>query len=342
MADLTITVIEAPTRTMSCGGARSKVRWTAAGNGYIIQHIRVVNGRRNCFTNAELPLVGWTTPEYWECWKVRDGKVRYDGGARPKWDDCFEIPDQDRTRGSAQIIGEVKFFPGYTLGNVWKKNQVPEAGILRTTIAAPPGWDAAGALSHTLDSQWMCCRGKESGSVTGTPAESTERRTSTPAKRTLETLTAMPKWSKIIPGDRRATRAIEDAAATIGGFDIKAIRSAIRLYLDQADAAPGGPTIGDLSRIFVLNRYLFDVPPRAPLGEFPLFGGWHGVRSDRDTINPMWPWKMAGRRKRLAGSFKGYSGPMYRALAEFDYFRRRFPRFTQVGMPSGRRLGGSE
>jgi|SRR5215831_13496250 len=55
MPDPTITVIEPPTKTTPCGGARSKVKWGATGNGYIIQHIRIEDGRKNCFTDRPLP-----------------------------------------------------------------------------------------------------------------------------------------------------------------------------------------------------------------------------------------------------------------------------------------------
>jgi hypothetical protein len=106
--------------------------------------------------------------------------------------------------------------------------------------------------------------------------------------------------------------------------NLAAIRSAFSLYLKWAEAQSGGPAIGDLSRLFVANRYLFRLPPQATLGEWPLFGGWHGV-SRRDVLDPLWPWKTMRGRKRLAGSFKGYSGGPYLALAEFDYLRRNFP-----------------
>ena len=326
MVDPTITVIEPPTRTTSCGGARSKVRWSAQGTGYIIQHIQIDNGRKNCFTDRILPLEGWSTAEYWECWRVNAGTVKYDGGIKPRWDDCFEIPDQGRTKGTAKIVGEVKFFPNYTLGKEWKKNQVPEAGILRTTTAAPNGWDATGTKSHILESNWMCCRGKETGSVTGNPLETRAQLPRAPARRAAALLTAMPSWSEIGLGDRNARRAIERTAADIGRIDLGAVRSAIRSYLQRECLTDGGPGIGALSRIFVLNRYLFDVPARVPLGKIRIFGGWHGNRSGRAAISPLWPWKTARGQPRLAGTFKGYSGPPYLALAEFDYFRRAYPR----------------
>jgi len=323
---LAIIVVEQPTRTTTCGGARSEVRWAVQGTGFIIQHIQVVNGRRNCFTGKLLPLVGWTTTEYWECWNVSAGKVKYEGGLQTKWDDCFEIPDQGRTRGNARIIGEVKFFPNYKPGKAWRKDQVPEAGILKTTTTPPPGWNSSGALAHTLESQWVCCRGEESGAVIGAPERLSKqmRRPSPQVKQVLELLSDMPKWSEIDAHDRRAQKVIEEAAAGIGRNDLRVIRSAIREYLKRANGRDAGPEIGDLSRIFVLNRYLFDVPSHVALGEIRVFGGWHGNQVRHGVTDWLWPWKVTGQRKRLTGSFKGYSGPPYFALPEFDYFRRTF------------------
>ena len=326
---LTITVIEAPTRTTTCGGARSKVRWNVQGSGYIIQHITIAGARVNCFTQRQMNLQGWNTPEYWECWRVVNGSIRYGGAGGPStWSDCFEIPDQGRTRGSGTITGEVKFFPGYNPGNAFRHNRVPEAGILKATTTAPPGWDAAGALAHTLTSRWNCCRGAEEGSVTGTPDGPVEHahKASGKAKRALDSLASMPKWSEAGAQGRGARHKIERAARQIAGMDLGAVRAAIKLYVKAAAAAEAGPAIAELSRIFVLNRYLFDVPSRAELGSVPFFGGWHGVHAGRNEINVLWPWRMKNGRKQLAGSFKGYSGPAYGALAEFDYFRRRFPR----------------
>jgi hypothetical protein len=79
-----------------------------------------------------------------------------------------------------------------------------------------------------------------------------------------------------------------------------------------------------MSRIYVLNRYVFAVPRRRPLGS-RRFGSFMGIPHDERSVDEWWPLARDARgRWKLTGRFEGYAGEDYQALEEFDYFRREF------------------
>lgn len=145
-----------------------------------------------------------------------------------------------------------------------------------------------------------------------------------PVKGALKSLGSMPAWSEI-GSSNVARRAIEQTMAKLEQSGLETLRAAVKLYVDWADEQPGGPSVAEMSRLFVLNRYIFNVPESAPLGSVRLFGGWRGVTTKPGILNPLWPWKIVQGKKRLRGQFLGYSGDVYQALEEFDYFRKQFP-----------------
>ena len=78
------------------------------------------------------------------------------------------------------------------------------------------------------------------------------------------------------------------------------------------------------SRVFLLNRYLFQVPEISPI-DGHLFGGWAGTPVENGMVNRLWPFSYDGQnRLQLVGEFEGYYGPPYRGLDEFDYFQKKF------------------
>jgi hypothetical protein len=104
MPDLTIEVVDPPTRTSGCGGARSKVRWKVAGgkSGWVIQHIVWTIDRRDCSGNPKPPkdLPG----EFWEAWKVTNGRGRLRDRAAPL-DAAPPRRDPEHGPGAAALFG---------------------------------------------------------------------------------------------------------------------------------------------------------------------------------------------------------------------------------------------
>jgi hypothetical protein len=78
------------------------------------------------------------------------------------------------------------------------------------------------------------------------------------------------------------------------------------------------------SRVFILNRYLFQVPENSPIDEH-LFGGWAGTPIENGMVNRLWPFSYDSQnRLQLVGEFEGGYGNGYRGLDEFDYFHKKF------------------
>jgi hypothetical protein len=144
----------------------------------------------------------------------------------------------------------------------------------------------------------------------------------------------MPDWSHLAPGeeDREARNRIERSVRDISRYDLKAIRAA-----EERAITLNSPDISE-PKLFVLNRYLFDLP-RTARRESPAcqaFGGWWlgqpvtgdpASPSGSDEMDMLWPWSRSDvGTLELTGWFGGFMGPPYRALEAFDYYNRRFGR----------------
>jgi hypothetical protein len=134
----------------------------------------------------------------------------------------------------------------------------------------------------------------------------------------------MPSWSEIRSNDLEALRVIEESMSAFSRTDLRVMRRAIVSYLEWVDTLPADAEFSALSKLYVLYRYVFDLPTRLPLGSIRFFGGWHGIFSGPQVVNAIWPWKIVGGKKRLRGTFAGYTGHPYLAMAEFDYFQQTF------------------
>jgi hypothetical protein len=137
----------------------------------------------------------------------------------------------------------------------------------------------------------------------------------------LKLLESCPAWTALQKDDKVSHEKIITHLKKISEFDLQVIRSSSEKYL-QAN-----PDISAKSKIFVLNRYLFNVPKKVPLNQMTGFGGWAGVPVRNSNANWMWPLStdIFGRIK-VEGVFAGYYGSKYAAIEEFDYFNRTFSR----------------
>jgi hypothetical protein len=129
-----------------------------------------------------------------------------------------------------------------------------------------------------------------------------------------------PSWSDIERGGiMKVESRLMDSLAKVSENDIAMIREAIRILFSnpQQDTAMW-------AKVFILNRYLFQVPEESPIDD-KLFGGWAGVQVNNGKVNRLWPLshEVEGRL-RIVGEFEGYFGNGYQGLDEFDYFQRTF------------------
>jgi len=147
---------------------------------------------------------------------------------------------------------------------------------------------------------------------------------------------SMPTWVKLHSWEKQEKEQaqIEAAIRKIAGYDTDVIRSAEEFYL----AADRGATIDRTGQLYILNKFLFDLPEKVRL-DSPAsndFGGWWMNRPiHRDPRNPedvgevsmRWPWsENAQGAWRLTGRSNIFSGPPYQALQAFDFYRETYGR----------------
>jgi hypothetical protein len=105
------------------------------------------------------------------------------------------------------------------------------------------------------------------------------------------------------------------------------LRAAEVEYTKDLTARGSYSQLDDLGVLFLLNRYIFNVPDVSPRSEARFFGGWEGVPVTEETVNLLWPLSTAkSGGLEFTGAFGGYYGPAFQAVAEFDYFDHRFGR----------------
>jgi hypothetical protein len=130
-------------------------------------------------------------------------------------------------------------------------------------------------------------------------------------------------WSELRESDDGARQQIMTCIEQIANYDLAMIRLAMEKYV-ALKRSQKAFNVAAMSRLYVLNRYLFNVPDKARFEKGTL-GGWMGVPADSEWINPLWPFTVdeAGTLT-LTGQFRGYLGDDYLALQEFDDFNRRY------------------
>jgi hypothetical protein len=337
MADLTIKVLKGPEKTSECGGAQLIVEWSIAGgkSGFIVQHVTFDYGDEKCDGTAI------TTPrkiEYWEAWQVDAGKV-YCGfkptefAAGTQGNDFFVFGDRGPSRGTNKITGKVKFLEGATLADPpWTPNSVPRAGSLPATTAKPAGWDDAGAADHELSVTWNCCGATPAvPKVTGKPTKPAPKAAvdggGVMNNRVEHAIRTMPAWSSLSPGDTPGRRRLRARLELFKTFTLPAIRKGVQVYIDTTSRYEGYG-VPEMSRIFILNRFIFNVPSSVPRKKARFFGGW-AIPERPAAVNMLYPLAKAGADLRVTGAFDGYFGAPYDGLAEFDFFLEAFgPRWA--------------
>ena len=130
-------------------------------------------------------------------------------------------------------------------------------------------------------------------------------------------------WSELRESDDEARKQIMTCFGKIASYDLVMIRLAIEKYVSTKRSQKAF-NVAAMSRLYVLNRYLFNVPEKARF-EKGTFGGWMGVPADSESINLLWPFTIdeAGTLT-LTGQFHGYMGDDYLALKEFDDFNKKY------------------
>jgi hypothetical protein len=138
---------------------------------------------------------------------------------------------------------------------------------------------------------------------------------------------SLPNWWKTIdPRESFDYGALKQSALLFAGLAPVEQRVEVKEFskrycvsnFDQARA----------SGLYVLLRVVFKVPEDYPREDVRFFGSWSrfGANDDEaDRVNLRWPVKIEGGPPVLTVlRFDGYSGGVYDAVGEYNYFANRF------------------
>ena len=140
----------------------------------------------------------------------------------------------------------------------------------------------------------------------------------------LVVLRDLPAWSELADDDRAGVTRVETGLAGLAALDDDALRRVVVRYLDEQPAS--GLGLGAASRLYVLVRYVYAAPARAP-GGVARFAAFAGIPHGDGWVDELWPLSLdGGGVPRLTGAFGGYQSEDYLALDEFDAFRSRYGR----------------
>jgi hypothetical protein len=155
-------------------------------------------------------------------------------------------------------------------------------------------------------------------------AAETNRETVSPgmsAQEVLKTLESCPAWSDANAG----TNEILTRLIPLSKQDTAVLRASVDQFVAKCHSE-NRYDIGNMSKLFVLNRVLFAVPAKEKFSG-PFFGGWEGVPHDEREMNMMWPMSQSNDGElQLTGKYSGYSGDRYLAVQEFDHFLAKYGR----------------
>lgn len=142
----------------------------------------------------------------------------------------------------------------------------------------------------------------------------------------VETLQCCPTWIHAATSNTTTRATILQCLDVLARQDTSVLRKAVEQFVFERKAA-GKYTVDDMSKVFLLNRYVFNVPSKSKLKEARFFGGWVGIPCDETDVDLLWPLRMGDDGKwELAGKCGGYYGDVFEAIMEFDYFNQRFGR----------------
>ncbi len=143
------------------------------------------------------------------------------------------------------------------------------------------------------------------------------------ADEALALIEACPSWLRGPGGQFPDPGPIMSCLRQLDGFQTPVLRAAIQQY-QRAHARVGNNRAA--ATIFLLNRYLFNVPEWAPLTNGLGFGGWVGVPRRPREINLMYPLYAGPAGEISLGPGQVGLNGSYAAIEEFDYLEQTYGR----------------
>lgn len=104
---------------------------------------------------------------------------------------------------------------------------------------------------------------------------------------------------------------------------------ALALFLDEAGGFTG---VENETRLFLLMRFVFDLPDRVPASQRRVFKGWINwpAPDAGGIVNLSWPINWQHGQPTILAPYAGAEGPRYGAIEEYRYLLGHFP-FRKIG-----------
>lgn len=143
-----------------------------------------------------------------------------------------------------------------------------------------------------------------------------------------QALLSVPAWTELFSRAPNAPRLIDEeqlsadlgeAACSLAKVGVETMRRALAKRQFEL------PTRLVAGQLFVALRLYFDVPTDYPASQTRHFGGWVGPPVRPGTRDLRWPVVLHARWMTLAWP-PHYETGQFRALEEFEFFHKRFPR----------------
>jgi hypothetical protein len=114
------------------------------------------------------------------------------------------------------------------------------------------------------------------------------------------------------------------AAAAVQRVDPAAAEGAMDEFLRERT---GLEAARDETRVFLLQRVVFDLPEEAPERERRPFKGWVNwpAPDAEGNVSIAWPITFKSGRPALIAGYEGSEGRPYDAVSEFRHFREHYP-----------------
>ena len=139
------------------------------------------------------------------------------------------------------------------------------------------------------------------------------------AKRLID-LCPCPGWTTFSKTNMVTKEKIMQHLQRLSSYNPGTIREAMRLYVDERHAQLKYNS-DDATKLFLINRYICNVPEWVEGRIEPRLPGWIGIPEKNGFVNMLWPLGFDAQGKlTLVGGKLAYFGADPAAVEEFDYF----------------------
>jgi hypothetical protein len=147
----------------------------------------------------------------------------------------------------------------------------------------------------------------------------------------LKLIESCPYWNQLAATDLTGAREIIHTLEKLNNYSSTVLRLAIVKFQESHFAINGRKTFDDWTKLFLINRYIFNVPEWENSERARTYGGFFPIPRENGKVNVMWP--LAINRSgevELIGQSVGYLGDRFLAVEEFDFFLQEHGRRPKI------------